>query len=191
MTPHAPQQESAPRADPEPDEGYEREVPLVDRRIRATWIVVAVLVVAALAILGFFLLQNRGAERQLPDGFPSQAELPLVDGELAQATQPTGSQAEVIVRVAGEAQQEAALAELRAAGYRVIGSDGSGPVGTVTSLSGDTQAVRVEFGQDADGTFTVTYLVSPRPDGDADPDSSSSSVATQRATEESTSTSTQ
>ncbi|MBL3699149.1 hypothetical protein [Leucobacter luti] len=169
MTPDISTHDTAATTAPESGGGSEPRVPATeDRRGRLAWIIGGLVVIAVLAVVGFFFFQARDAGGALPESFPAHAELPLVDGEIAGSAELPGAQTEVTVRVADPAQQAAALTALTDAGYRVIGSEGSGPIGTVTSLSSETHSVRVSFDQDSDGAFTVTYLTSPRAGADTE-----------------------
>lgn len=128
---------------------------------------IAVIAVAVLAavVLAVMFFMGRGSGVDLPEGFPSQRELPLASGERIAAADLEGSQDSVTVEVESHEEQLAAIEKLRDSGFSIIGQSGSGPIGTVTSLVSDTVAVRVEFGQTEDGAFTVDYVTSPIAEG--------------------------
>lgn len=134
------------------------------RGLMISIVLVAVAVVAAVVLAVMFFM-GRGSGVDLPEGFPSQRELPLASGERIAAADLEGSQASVTVEVESHEEQVAAIEKLRDSGFSIIGQSGSGPIGTVTSLVSDTVAVRVEFGQTEDGAFTVDYVTSPITDG--------------------------
>lgn len=122
-------------------------------------VLVALLAVAA-ALIVFW--PRAEAVAKPPNDFPSSEKIPLVEGEIIPSGMLEGNLSEVSVIVADHDGQKEALDRLADAGFLRIGASGSGPDGTVTSLSRHDLSVRVEFGVGDNDQYTVTYTAAPR-----------------------------
>jgi hypothetical protein len=131
---------------------------------KTMFVVVGVVLVAVLAIGAALIVFWPRAEAvaKPPNDFPSSEKIPLVEGEVVPSGPIEGNLSAVSVVVADHDGQKEALDRLADAGFLQIGESGSGPDGTVISLSRDDLSVRVEFGVDDNDQYTVTYTAAPR-----------------------------
>lgn len=94
----------------------------------------------------------------LPSGFPTS--VPLISEQI-QESDTMGAGWTVTVTVAGEDEQEAALAQLEKKGFVVIGESGADASDKTYSLANDEYSVRLGFGK-TDAGYTVTYTIAGR-----------------------------